>query len=400
MSLGGYKFAGRFCQKGSLTDQQWALLVHKTRLAAFMSSNTLSNAGWSFDQTGGDIAFESYGNVIYSLDSFGRNYVSFVKYGTDSPSYIAIITAFYWGASSSSDGKIDGPWVLAYRGNTKSDSTYLCTGNTLYHRLSKAQLTISNLFSTMLNATPLVPCGCGNHLNSSYVGSNKPNSFKNSSSGYFGYAMKDACVISISGNSIINTKLYYSILSGDAYSSMFGDDSEILLAYCMYGCYFGNDMSNSYGETIPVTSTDGNAYGVLYSSLGNGNVHLHTLFIPLDAEYPLTANIDKYPFCSVKTLGPLDTRTNSYIRGTVNVDLLCTSAPETQETRAYGSTVANGNLLFISSSSTSSSLAGYIPTYEVEFPGPRSCYVSIYVGWDPSNPDITQASAWTEYTDA
>ena len=397
MSLGGYKFAGKYCEKGSLTDVQWALLVHKTRLTAFMASNTLSNAGWSFDQTGGDIAFESYGNVIYSLDSVGYNYVSFMKHGTDSPSYIAIITAFYWGTSSASDGRIDGPWALAYRGNTISDSTYLCTGNTLYHRLSKAQLTISNLFSTMLNATPLVPCGCGNHLNSSYVGSHKPNSFKNSSSDYFGYAMKDACVISISGNGIINTKLYYSILSGDAYSSTFGDDSEILLAYCMYCCYFSNDMSNSYGETIPVTSTDGNAYGVLYSSLGNGNVRLHTLFIPLDAEYPVSANIDKYPFCSVKTLGPLDTSTNSYIRGTVSVDLLCTSAPETRETSPYGSTVANGNLLFISSSSTSSSLAGYIPTYEAEFPGPKSCYVSLYVGWDPSNPDITQASSWQLY---
>lgn len=398
MSLGGYKFAGRFCQKGSLTDQQWALLVHKTRLAAFMASNTLSNAGWSFDQTGGDIAFGIYGNVIYSLDSFGRNYVSFMKHGTDSSTYIAIITAFYWGTSSSSDGKIDGPWVLAYRG--ANDERYLCTGNTLYHRISKAQLTISNLFSTMLNATPLIPCGGGIHLNSSYVGSNKPNTFKTSSSGYFGYAVKDACVISISGNNIINTGLYYSILSGDAYSSTFGDYSETLLAYCMYGSYFVNDIGNSYGETIPVTSTDGNTYGVLYSSLGNGDVRLHTLFIPLDAEYPLTANIDKYPFCSVKTLGPLDTRTNSYIRGTVNVDLFCTSAPETREKNSYGSTVANGNLLFISSSSASSSLAGYIPTYEVEFPGPRSCYVSLYIGWDPSNPDITQASAWTEYTDA
>ncbi len=211
--------------------------------------------------------------------------------------------------------------------------------------------------------------------------------------------MKDAHVISISGNGITNTVLYYSILSGNAYSSTFGSDSEILLAYCMYGSYFSNDVGSSFGEAVSIANSDGNEYGVLYSSLGDGNVRLHTLFTPLDAEYPLTANIDKYPFCSVKTLGPLDASTNSYIRGTVSVDLLCTSAPETRETSPYGSTVANGNLLFISSSSTSSSLVGYIPTYEVEFPGPRSCYVSLYVGWDPSNPDITQASAWTEYTD-
>ena len=30
MSLGGYKFAGRYCEKGSLTDAQWALRMHKT----------------------------------------------------------------------------------------------------------------------------------------------------------------------------------------------------------------------------------------------------------------------------------------------------------------------------------------------------------------------------------
>ena len=64
MSLGGYKFAGRYCEKGSLTDQQWALLMHKTRLAAFMAANTLSGAGWHFCKNGGTIDFGTDTGVI------------------------------------------------------------------------------------------------------------------------------------------------------------------------------------------------------------------------------------------------------------------------------------------------------------------------------------------------
>ena len=42
MSLGGYKFTGKYCNRGSLTDTQWVLLMHKTKVAAFMGANTLS----------------------------------------------------------------------------------------------------------------------------------------------------------------------------------------------------------------------------------------------------------------------------------------------------------------------------------------------------------------------
>ena len=46
MALGGYKFAGYKCSNdGTLTDAQWALRIHKTRIKAFLEANTLANTG-------------------------------------------------------------------------------------------------------------------------------------------------------------------------------------------------------------------------------------------------------------------------------------------------------------------------------------------------------------------
>ena len=63
MSLGGYKFEGRYSNRGSLTDTEWCLQIHKTRIAAFMAANARANAGWTFDYSDGQLPYGTSGNV-------------------------------------------------------------------------------------------------------------------------------------------------------------------------------------------------------------------------------------------------------------------------------------------------------------------------------------------------
>lgn len=400
MSLGGYKFAGKYCEKGSLTDVQWALLVHKTRLASFMASNALSNAGWSFDQTGGDIAFGTYGNVIYSLDSVGNNYVSFMKHGTDSPTYIAVITAFYWGASSQSNvGKIDGPWQLRY-GNEQ----FIGASNSLFHRLSRTQLTALNLFSSISGATPLIPLGFVMSTATGYSGMtpSRSYSFPSQSSFYAGYAIKEARVIAFASKSVTQKAIHVSALGIGARTNIIpSSNTNDTFATSFFGAYFGSSGATSYGDCVDIDAEDSDSYqyGATIILDSSGNVQLATVGCPGFSQFVQTVSPQDYPFGSVFFVSANATGRNSIYAGSALIDFIASNVSPSKQTnrmQAY----AGGNYLFVATENYTQSFPYgkfAFTSYQTILSSAVNGYPALYVGWDPSNPDITQASAWQLY---
>lgn len=383
MSLGGYKFAGRYCQKGSLTDQQWALLVHKTRLAAFMAANTVANAGWSFDQTGGDISFGSYGNVIYSLGSANMNYVSFVKHGTESSTYIAIVTAFSWSNSGSSDISL-----ITCLATVSSD--LIGAGCTVFHRISTVRLDTLNLFTGNLNgAVPMLPTALSVNKYQGYSGpAYAPTCYLYQTSVYTGYAIKGNSIVTFISHDISTTNNgYFSMLSGDAFSSrVISESTDRILAMCPFSITSSTSTSLGEGSTTSSTLNNGIAFVTVNGawSFANARSTHEAMFYSSGSE--LT-----YPF---ESLSFYSIRANSYLYGVgrCNIDFACTNRCN-MSGGDRTSIIANGNLILASRDASASTNTGeffYVTNLD-------SMYSRLYVGWDPSNPDITQASAWQLY---
>lgn len=398
MSLGGYKFAGRYCQKGSLTDAQWALQMHKTKVAAFMAANALSGAGWSFDQTGGDIAFGTYGNVIYSLDSVGNNYVSFLKQGTDSPVYLAILTCCLWG-SVSSTGQIDGPYTLI---TSYSDSPYAGSRASAYHRISKVQLTISNLFTNMVGALGLYPAGlsCSSSSNSGMTYSS-PNSYPNGSSYYQGYAIKGPCIISFAGSSISGDYINVSVIAGDGFSSLV-NQSDLFGLFATMPLGYYSSSGTAKGESSECVYSSGSVQSSDVFTLSmdsSGTQSFGMLHYTIGSMYKTLNQQSTYPFSSTQILIEPDDLSGSCYKGTVKVDLLACSFPVRDSfSTSRLHPVANGNFLYawkLNSSITATDASIFSSYYKFNFT--QTLIASAYVGWDPSNPDITQASSWQLY---
>lgn len=400
MSLGGYKFAGKYCEKGSLTDVQWALLMHKTRLAAFMASNALSSAGWSFDQTGGDIAFGTYGNVIYSLDSVGNNYVSFMKHGTDNPAYIAIITTCYWGTTSQSNvGEIDGPWLLKFGADP-----YIGACNSMYHRLSRVQLTTSNLFSDVTGASPLIPLGFVMSTAASYSGMtpSQSYSFPAQSAFYAGYAIKDELAIAFAARTVSSQKaIHFSALGVGARTHVIpSTNTNDIVASSPFGAYFGSSGAVNYGDSIDIDgeSNDSYQYGATFIIDSSGGPQVAAIVCPNFAQFVTTVSPQVYPFGTIALVAKEEQ--NSIYKGSVAIDFISSNVCPVKQTDRLG-VYAGGNYLFVGTVNYTQSFPATqyaFTTYQTVLgSAPVSGYPALYVGWDPSNPDITQASAWQLY---
>lgn len=394
MALGGYKFAGRYCQKGTLTNTEWALLMHKTKLAAFMASNSASNAGWSFDQTGGDVSFSTYGNVIYSLDSVGNNYVSFFVNGDV---YLAILTCCLWGASADAGtGKIKGPFDLI---SSYSSSPFICSKGSAYHRLSKVRLTTDNIFTNINGACGLYISGMSACVSNSNSGCDysKSDCYPYKSSYYQGYAMKEKCVLSFSGTNSTSSEIHLSVVGGSTFSSFANDnDTNGILCTLPYGYYSGT--GNSVGEATETNLSYDirTADAPSLSIKDDGTISMCAVSLPLNAAYASLNQQTVYPFSSVQVYVYNNTTSGVYLKGNTKIDFLSCCYVTTNTMVRY-QTVANGNYIFAfdlagTMSISDNSHAASFYKYTV-----NNLKGLLFVGWDPSNPDITSSAAWELY---
>lgn len=389
MSLGGYKFAGKYCEKGSLTDVQWALLMHKTKVAAFMAANALSNAGWDYDMTG------SPDGNYHCLDSVGNNYVTVFKRtnGEDDYTWFALytITKFTWSGTDSGAIK-----MYIYANYSNKYYGYYATS---FYRIGTSVISYSDGLdsSPLSHANIIGPMPIGNpgasssDISSSYYPPTD-SSLKDVSLANFGFAIKGDSIVMLQGNGTNFNPQYLkcSVASGHGFSSFVNpDDTCGIFAYNTqkeqansYNYeYSARDVSSQNVESPLCSAADGSTGKPVYSAnLG---------ILPFAT---FSTAIQEYPFQSVSVFGVLNNSTNSQGKGTLAVDLLAMNFPglnQGLEPNIY-TTHANGNYLCVRATTGTY----YFNITPLNIPQTKSWNMAMYVGWDPSNPDITQASSW------
>ena len=413
MALGGYKFAGYKCTKPeNATDAEWALLIHKTRLKAFMAANALAGDIWEFDWSDGTIAFENYGNVIYSLTpSDGLNLVSFFKHKTEDKYYlIASLFSFFCSDTRSfstlwlSSG-FSGPAITAYY---ESTANYWKIGRKqLFHAVSYDRFTTDCLVKTSAQsdnypskAICLVPIGgfCSYTGTRVTVAMNEANSYGSMTSFCAGYALKNKDVISFAIDSLSRTEARNYIKT-----SLVGFDSLTLSS--------PNDTANIYGLCFTASGSDVYDISVIQRAVADAiapvsetlkdNLTRYTEYNKwsvIGLSRPKKAffggSPESIPYESVEFTAGCSRNNEPFLnsdgicsKGTFNIDLVSANSYYNNTAYSMMNIVANGNYLLVYKTNNLNSGQSNLVYSQVNY----------YVGWDPSNPDITSEDAWTAY---
>lgn len=398
MSLGGYIFRGYTCSKPSgISNTDWYLLIHKTRVKAFLEASNAADAGWVIDHTGGQIAFESTSGAIYRLDDLGYNYITTFKIPNED-AYFQILTLCNWTTDTAdlANGMvcirtpIDYSYVYS---NTVYMSRLMRT--TMFHRVGTVRKTpdlSANKYgmSSLFTAGSMFETGNSsghkscNADNESYV-------FPNYNCKY-GYAIKGKHIISVIMN---GSNLYFSLLSADVYSVRF-NNSDKFVSYNAINFTSRSPYNNNstYGEAS-IKSNVVKYYATSYIK-GNSSYNISQAYIPLrTSNYTQATTI--YPFSSVYISTIEDTQDiKSNGIGSIPVDLLSTNTT-TGTLFDIGTVVANGNYICVGSSSgtiyviglSNDNISGWGSNYYVK--------ENIFLGWDPSNPNLSESSSWPIY---
>lgn len=395
MALGGYKFRGykytRPADYDSSVDAQVlaeALKMHKCKLKAFTESCAASGAQWDFSYSAGDYAFGTHGNVIYKMDSSGFNLVSFFRYGEED-AYYAIVTLS------------DASWTTGYSLQL-NNRYYYYSGTTQWATQITNDMScigLVDLNMDNINVRPGVDRlalfsdnGGSTTSTNTYWTVNKDVPEQR----YYGYATKNKRVISIfSGN--INVQAIMKVSAIDALSISSPSDTKNIFSYTF-------NASSLTGTSVAIDQQNGTIQtlrqsGTIYESIANYNTSYNIqLFIPSPKSAIVFNPANNIPYeaailCAnnkgTEKSSSQNLNTDGIIsKGQAPIDLLSVNIVVPYNGIALWRPYANGNYL-----------AGWYYAY----PSGDTTEVLrgrfVYIGWDPSNPDITQESAWTAYTE-
>lgn len=426
MAFGGYKFKGYKVVRANLTNNtyaNWCLLVHQARIKAFMESCALSGAQWHFSKTNGALAFENHGNVIYRVANGNgeyHDYLSFFQYG-DEELYYMISTL----------GEYYSPFNVGNTPLVLSESRYCGTGysNTTNRKykfmsissaLSLSQFSYTGPFSG--GSWPSSALSCSSQFTDyedsdgnwgSIASDTLHGSLLADGTVRLGCVTKGKDIVWFDGKS--NNKC--CIESGGAFSNYIDPEDTYGLAKIILGVNTSEYSANltnakmlNYFNSECLTSSGSRAYYTHstttgeYSNLG--------LVPPYDT---LLSGIgQKIPFgeFTLSTLGRTGVQSlnlnhilsKGLIKGELlSGNILMSSAFSSAPT--VGSTALGGNLLTVCTSLSNQSGTGLAIHGQstaqlrpmLSSTGTGECVgICCYVGWDPSNPDITNESSWPE----
>lgn len=429
MAFGGYKFKGYKVVRANLatnTYANWCLLVHQARIKAFMESCALSGAQWHFSKTNGPLAFEDYGNVIYRVANANgeyHDYLSFFQYGNEELYYmISTLGEYYWEGR----GTPEILYVSQYQeqGGSTTAGKYKFAGYSSALSLQPFGDGGPFYFSDNSNSYPDHALPCTSQMSggstSYYTDGVKENtdgfSPSISTSVKVGYATKGKDIITITPDN------KGCIESGDAFASLCDPDDSYTLAKIPLGSHVGETTSDSPINNVSLdywtdecldSSGNRSSKNTSYSTSDKNNLAV----IP-DVNAYFSPGGTKVPFGSVSlgTTGAYNNlvslnSNNIFTKGVIKPELLCCNSyySETKSQQpAIGSTVLGGNLLALCACQRVPNPnlppsrgrihagytvpgTGYTDNYAICF-----CFPVAYVGWDPSNPDITNESSWPE----
>ena len=428
MAFGGYKFKGYKVVRANLTNNtyaNWCLLVHQARIKAFMESCALSGAQWHFSKTNGPLSFEDYGNVIYRVANANgeyHDYLSFFQYGNEELYYmISTLGEYYW-----QGGTPEILYVSQYQeqGGSTTAGLYKFAGYSSALSLQPFGDGGPFYFSDNSNSYPThaLPCTsqlCGASINY-YTDGVKENTAGFAPSVFtwikVGYATKGKDIITIiPGNK-------GCIESGDAFASLCDPDDIYTLAKIPLGNHSNEISYNDPTQTASLdywTSECLDASGNRSSqNTSTSTAYKNNLAVIPDVNSYFSTGGTKVPFGSVSlgTTGAYNNlvslnSNNIFTKGIIKPELLCCNSYYSEaksQQPAVGSTVLGGNLLAVCAcqkvpvtgdvpkrqrihAGYTVPGTGYTESYVICF-----CYPVAYVGWDPSNPDITNESSWPE----
>lgn len=395
MALGGYKFVGykytRPADYDSSVDAQVlaeTLKMHKCKLKAFTESCAASGAQWDFSYSEGDYAFGTHGNVIYKLDSSGFNLVSFFRYGTDD-AYYAIVTLS------------DASWTTGYSLQLRNRYFYY-SGTTQWSTQITNDMSCIGLVDLNMDNINAPRSATSDRLTLSsdnVGGSTSTNTYWTVSKvipvqRYHGYATKGKCIIHITSESV-NTLVAMKVSAIDALNISSPNDTKNIFSYT-FTCAGGTGTANvdQQNGTIQTLRQSGTVYESISEYDSSYNIQLFisspksaivlnpTNNIPYEAAILCANNkgTEKSGAQNLNTDGILT-------KGQAPIDLLAVNIVSPHEGMALWHPYANGNYLlgWYYANTSISAINLLLGRF-------------VYIGWDPSNPDITQESAWTAYT--
>lgn len=407
MSLGGYKFAGKYCEKGSLTISEWCLRIHKTRVSAFLAANTLAGSPWAVYMDGSPDG--QYHALTSGTTSSPFNFVT-CFYCASKGTYFAIYTMPAVNSSTASNAS----YIVATLPNAYwngSSNRYIGCYNSCFYSIGTSPITYDRAYSTFGSSqsgvSPVLPVGNLGYNGSSQLSVAGANSYAlNGIAARFGFALKDDSIVMIQGagnNGGNSSSLCVSVASGHAFSSFINSgDTYGALCHAIQSFASGTSVSANYEIGGRCTNNGGNSMNIpvfmVQASNGYFSYPCEYQCVPLSI---YGTAISDYPFQALSVYGVTNSVTGVNGKGTISVDLLAVNFPGSGQGLypANFSTMANGNYLTVhhgGSTTPGSGLGISCKGFNSDMPA-NEYDIALYVGWDPSNPDITQASAWQLY---
>lgn len=405
MSLGGYKFAGYKCTKASgMSDADLGLLIHKTRLKAFVEACSKAGADWHFCKNGGTHDFEGNTGVIYNIIGVVNDFASYFQYGNENK-YFAIITCPDITDDLFHD-KARGKGY--YEGN--NTNRYLWTYRTMFHCASVSPLDVDffikqdngGVANYPSGALPIIPISTF-YLNTTSHTSVTPDNgkwFSYPRDGYydlFGYAVKGSNIITFAtqnypdNNYIATGQFFVNVIGfGAMHLSSQSDNYNIFHVSLSMQTTDTNECVYVKKNTWHITKSQQtlNSNGELYaienkpSSLYLSTLTLASYVYGISEDVPYAALrlvTHELPDGEMRTTAPLLNSDGITSKGYIDIDLIAGSITNGYASLNACGAYANGNYLLACKD--------------------YSGYQQYYVGWDPSNPDITLDASWEEYTE-
>ena len=382
MALGGYKFVGYHYSISAGYDSSdqtqvkaECLRMFKCRLRAFVESCAASGAEWEFNYTDGQYSFGEFGNVIYQFDSDGYNFGAFFKY-KNKEQYM-MLRDRNSGASVGNDFKLffNGTVLIYDSSHITSACGLVPFTPTDWSSVLAGRLMLRGInYST--SDTSMVP---------------------SPSAKYLGFATKGADVIEFMGGTT-----YVKIMSPDGFSTLCSPSDRYPVFDYGFRAQkeYANGVAHINRYPVQALMWNGGAYTYLSTSitnLGLSGDYVLSLYTEKEAFYKLP--IDSIPYAApvITTNNPNAVLINNdglISKGRPKVELLAENTPFPASEISNVNIIApfaNGNYLSVQSAYLIQS--GSTPS------GTGTANAVLYCGWDPSNPDITQAGSWTEYAE-
>lgn len=417
MALGGYKFAGYKISKDAdgAWDAAWALKAHRARIKAFRSACELSSSWgsdkWHYDSNwmSGDTTDgeTSPSSVIYYTDpsdfeGYGYNMITFYQWGSESK-YLAIATFGYILGDGGDYYFNNDAQCKCYRGS--GSRQYGITYKQLFHILSYEPfdsvdfMKMGKTYPT--KALSLYPT---KGLSFSSTGANTVTPGTNSSNGLlyksglrFGYAVRDKSITSIMSTSSwfssATDKFDVTLLAFDSMNLLSPTDTANILEICpqnntvnIINANFStsNDSSGIVTSTCDTLKDNFERYITTESARQGSNLYITRAYKAI-----FSGVSQSIPFESVTLTASTDRTSSPFLngdgilsKGTLNFEYFATNTCyEYVSVKPLWQTFANGNYLCVFVSLATGVLI----------------QTNYFVGWDPSNPDITSEDAWTAY---